>query len=182
MSIAPRTYTYDDLANTPDDGRRYEIINGELVVSPSPLLDHQRVVGRLYRWLADFVEARQLGEVFVGPTDVFFSESNVVVPDVLFVARNRSNILHRRYVAGAPDLVIEVLSTKTRRVDLGRKKALYAAAGVAEYWIADPSARTVAVWTLVNGDYEAVAPADDRRRSLVVPGFEVAVADLCARL
>lgn len=182
MSIAQGTYTYADLANTPDDGRRYEIIDGELIVSPSPVLDHQRVVGRLYLWLGSFVVARQLGEVFVGPTDVFFSESNVVVPDVLFVAGDRSDILHRRYVAGAPDLVIEALSPKTRRIDLGRKKALYAATGVAEYWIADPSARTVDVWTLVDGAYEPVAPADDRVRSLVMPGFEISLTELFTRM
>lgn len=182
MSVTQRTYTYDDLADTPEDGQRYEIIDGELFVSPSPVLDHQRVVGRLYRWLADLVDAQQLGEVFIGPTDVFFSERNVVVPDVLFVAAKRSDILHRRYVAGAPDLVIEVLSPKTRRIDLGRKKALYAAFGVAEYWIVDPSARTVAIWSLVDGEYEPVAQADEAVRSLVVPGFSVSLTELFARL
>ncbi|MDQ3692012.1 MAG: Uma2 family endonuclease [Chloroflexota bacterium] len=180
MAVTTRIYTYNDLAGTPDDGQRYEIIGGELFVSPSPILDHQRVVTRLGTQLYMYVEAHQMGEVFLGPTDVFFAETDVVVPDVLFVAGDRSDILHRRYVAGAPDLVIEVLSPKTRRRDLGVKKALYAAYGVAEYWIADPSARTLEVWTLVDGGYELVEQRGDLVRSLVVPGFEVARANLLA--
>ncbi|MDQ3411561.1 MAG: Uma2 family endonuclease [Chloroflexota bacterium] len=180
MVVTTRIYTYNDLADTPDDGQRYEIIGGELFVSPSPILDHQRVLSRLHVWLANFVWEHELGEVLVGPTDVFFAETDVVVPDVLFVARDRSDLLHRRYVAGAPDLVIEVLSPKTRRRDLGIKKALCAAYGVAEYWIADPSAHTLEVWTLVEGGYELVEQTGDMVRSLVVPGFEVALADLFA--
>lgn len=123
MSVTSRPYTYDDLVNTPDDGQRYEIIGGKIIVSPSPALDHQRGVTRLSVWLAAFAWDRHLGEVFPSLTAVKLTAADVVQPDILFVARQRSDILHEQYVAGAPDLVIEVLSDKTRRRDLGEKKA-----------------------------------------------------------
>lgn len=182
LSVADRIYTYQDLANTPDDGNRYEIINGQLIVSPVPPLVHQEVLGRLVVWLAIYVRDRELGEVHLGPVEVRLSPHNSVQPDIVFVSSDRFGIQRQTHIEGAPDLVIEVLSDHTRRFDLVQKRALYAMAGVPEYWIVDLKDRTFAVLTLVDGQYDVVAAGDGVVRSLVVPGFEIAVADVFADL
>lgn len=182
MSVAHRIYTYDDLANTPDDGRRYEIISGELIVSPAPRLDHQDVVGLLFMLLRLYVSADRLGKVYTAPTDVRLSPHNTVQPDILFVSRERLHICRPNYVDGAPDLIVEVLSDRTRGIDLVQKRALYAMAGVPEYWLVDLSDQTITVLTLVDGEYRELEEGDGIVRSLVVPGFEVAVVDVFASL
>lgn len=182
MSVVLRTYTYADLAEMPDDGNRYEIIGGELIVAPLPTTNHQRVANRLSTLLSLYVWDRDLGEVFTAPLDVVLSPYNTIQPDILFIAGARSHISDGRIIAGAPDLVIEVLSGRTRGVDLVRKKAMYATAGVREYWIADPVSRTLTLCTLVNGEYEPMEQADGMARSMVVAGFEIDVADVFAGL
>lgn len=182
MTVAFHAFTYDDLAETPDDGNRYEIINGELIVSRSAFVDHQRIVGRLTLALSRFVNARQLGEVFISPLDVVLSPYNSVQPDLFFITRDRLPHLIGRVITGAPDLAVEVLSERSRRIDLVRKKALYATAGVPEYWAVDPDHRAVTVFTLVNGLYEVVETRDGVARSLVLPGLEVNIAELFADL
>lgn len=180
MSVAHRIYTHEDLANTPDDGNRYEIINGELIVSPAPRIEHQSEVVLLISWLAPYVLSRQLGQVLCAPTDVRLSPHNTVQPDILFISTERLHILRSTYVDGAPDLVIEVLSNRTRSIDLIQKRAIYAMAGVLEYWIVDLENRTLTVLTLVDGQYQQAEQRAGITRSLVVPGFEVVVADLFA--
>lgn len=182
MSVAHRIYTYDDLANTPDDGNRYEIIGGELIVSPAPRLDHQDVVGLLFMLLRLYVSTNRLGNVYTAPTDVRLSPHNTVQPDILFVIRERFHICRPNYVDGAPDLIIEVLSDRTRGIDRVQKRALYAMAGVPEYWTVDLANRTIAVLTLVDGEYRELHAGSEIARSRVVPGFEVAVAEVFASL
>ena len=184
MSVAHQPdhiWTYADLATLPEDGHRYEIIGGELIVSPAPILDHQRIVNRLNVRLAAFVWERELGEVYAAPTDVKLSPHNVVEPDILFIARQRAHIERRAAVEGAPDLVVEVLSSGSRRRDLIQKRASYALVGIPEYLLIDPGAQTVTVLTLAEGQYAAVPPdAAGNARSLVPPGFTIAPAILFA--
>ncbi|HVR07808.1 MAG TPA: Uma2 family endonuclease [Thermoanaerobaculia bacterium] len=143
--------TYRDLRRLPDDLLRHELINGEHFVSPAPELKHQRIVLNLARILSNFVRAHRLGEVLIAPVDVLFSEHDVVEPDVLYVSGEKADRLRRRFVAGAPDLVIEVLSPSNRVVDRTKKYRLYEAQGVPEYWIVDPATDTLEV-------YRAAAP------------------------
>ncbi len=126
MSTATRLLTYEDLLNTPNDGRRYEIIGGELVVSASPLLKHQRLSMRLAVPLHE-LEQRGLGQMFEAPVDVRIAPHEIVVPDLVFVTTARLHILTEALIDGTPDLVIEILSLSTSRIDLGAKAALYAA-------------------------------------------------------
>jgi Uma2 family endonuclease len=149
-----RRYTYADLQQFPEgEGTRYEIIDGELFVTPSPNRAHQRLVLRLATALNSFVEAHTAGEVYVAPFDVLFNELNVVIPDVLFVSAARLDAIERNGVHGAPDLVIEVLSPGTRRVDLTRKKVLYEQRGAEEYWLVDPEARTLTIMRRAQGGF-----------------------------
>jgi Uma2 family endonuclease len=144
--IAQSPMTYQDLIRLPDDLLRHELIDGEHLVSPAPALRHQQVVLNLASTLRTFVRARQLGTVLVAPVDVLFSQLDVVEPDVLYVAGTHADRLRERYVAGAPDLAVEVLSPSSRGVDRIRKRRLYAAGGVPEYWIVDPDAETLEVY------------------------------------
>jgi Uma2 family endonuclease len=154
-------YSYADLATFPDDGLRREIIDGELIVSPAPRLRHQRISARLYLIIGNHLEAHGGGELFYAPVDVLFSDTNVVEPDLLFVADDQSGILTEMNVQGAPALVIEVLSEA--RIDRVRKRDLYARFGVPEYWVVDPEADRVEVYRLRGGAYakpEIFEPGD----------------------
>ena len=144
--------TYEDYAKTPDD-ERWELIDGELFRMPSPNISHQRTSRRLLFRLAPFVEDRNLGEVFDAPIDVVLSDTDTVQPDLLFISRERMEIVSPLNVRGAPDLVVEIHSPSTAQRDLTTKRALYARHGVREYWPIDPEARTVTVLLLDNGDF-----------------------------
>ncbi|HEX8154011.1 MAG TPA: Uma2 family endonuclease [Thermoanaerobaculia bacterium] len=137
--------TYDDYAAI-DDGQRYELIEGELVLNPAPILKHQFVTGAIHAILRAHVRANGVGLVMIAPTDVVLAPENVLQPDVLFVSKARATILTRANVQGAPDLVVETLSDGTRRRDENAKRRLYEQYGVAEYWVVDPEADTVRVF------------------------------------
>jgi Uma2 family endonuclease len=145
IRTAPPKMTYEDLLALPDDLLRHELIDGEHIVSPAPSLKHQRVARNLGFAIFSFVRERRLGEVFLAPVDVLFSRFDVVEPDVLFVAAENAERLQERFVDGAPDLVIEVLSPSSRRIDKVRKPRLYDAHGVKEYWLADPKSDTLEI-------------------------------------
>jgi Uma2 family endonuclease len=166
----------DDLEFVPSEreGDRHELIDGELVVTPVPVLKHQIVSGRLYRHLDRHVEVENLGMVFSAPTGVRFTPHTLVIPDLCFVAREHLPSPDAKTIDTPPDLMIEILSPGTRRRDLVLKRALYARFGVQEYWIVDPEAKTVTVLTLKEDRYESLPIADDGRiASRVLPGLEL---------
>lgn len=136
------TWTYNDLFSLPDDGKRYEIIEGELYEMPAPGWDHAITVMNVILLLAPIVRALG-GKLVTSPVDVFFPGADPVQPDILVIIPGSRAAGHGRGVEGAPDLVVEVLSPSNRGHDLLTKRALYARAGVREYWIVDPDARTV---------------------------------------
>ena len=146
MPSAPEKLTYRDFVRFPDDGQRHELIDGAHHVTPSPATLHQRVVGNLYFLIRSHVERHGGGEVFLSPFDVVFSFFDVVVPDLIVVTDAHRGGLTEKHFRGAPDLIVEVSSPRTRGRDAGAKLALYERAGVAEYWVVDPSARAVRVF------------------------------------
>lgn len=148
MSATGSKLTYDDLLAWPEDQMRHELIDGEHFMSPSPLVRHQRIAARLHAALERWNAGARAGEVLFAPTDVVFSPSNVVVPDLLFVSTARAAIIGEKNIQGAPDLLVEILSPATRDRDLGAKLRLYQRFGVREYWTADPAASTLAVHRL----------------------------------
>src|SRR6185503_16136140 len=149
--------TYDDYVTLPDDGKRYEILDGDLAVTPSPLVRHQRVLGNLYRVLDEYVREYDAGLVLLAPVDVVLEESTVVVPDLVFVAKDRLAIVTERAVEGSPDLLVEILSKGSVRRDRGAKMKLYARFEVSHYWIVDPRERTVEMHEREDEDYGAAA-------------------------
>ncbi|HEX8154013.1 MAG TPA: Uma2 family endonuclease, partial [Thermoanaerobaculia bacterium] len=138
--------TYDDYAAMADDGQRYELIEGELVLNPSPFTRHQMVAGAIYYFLEAHIRTHGGGRVLHAPCDVVLAKDTVLIPDVLFVSTARASVITPKNVQGAPDLVVEVLSDGTRRRDLNAKRRLYEQHGVAEYWVVDPDADTVRVF------------------------------------
>jgi Uma2 family endonuclease len=142
----PTRWTYAEFARLPDDGNRYEVIAGELYVSPAPRPLHQLVVTRITVALSAHVEANRMGTVFVGPIDVLFAEGDYLEPDVVFVRRERGGIESDRGLEAAPDLVVEVASPSTGGRDRILKRERYLHFGVPEYWVVDPEAREVLVY------------------------------------
>lgn len=152
-----RKLDYEDYTRLPDDGKRYEILDGELYVTASPSLLHQRLSKRLQRRLEDFFEVRGLGEVFNAPTDLILAQHDIVVPDLVIVAEPGQ--LSARAIEGVPLMVVEILSPSTRGRDRGIKMRRYAALGVSHYWIVDPDTQTIECWRLESGEYRLVTQA-----------------------
>ena len=177
QDVQPRV-GYTDLLNLPDDGRRYEICGGKLVVVPSPLVRHQVLVGAVFRILDAYARGRG-GTALVAPLDIVFDEFDVVQPDVLFFRAERAHLLQLDAVTRhAPDIVVEVLSPSTVSTDRGRKMRTFARYGVPECWIVDPVARRIEVHALRNGAYleTQVAAGDETVQSVLLPDltFEAA--------
>jgi len=146
-----KKYTYEDYCKLPED-TRYELIEGELVMSPAPKTKHQRIAGRLFMSLSEFVRKSKAGEVFISPCDVLDDE-NVVQPDILFISQERSGIIGEDNVKGAPDFVIEIVSDSTGFRDFVEKKILYGKYGVKEYWIVVPEDEAVEVFVRDEGKF-----------------------------
>ena len=178
-------YTYDDLQTFPEgDGKRYEIIDGDLLVTPSPMKRHQRVLGNFYWWVRSYLEEAPIGEVLFAPFDVVLSDVNVVEPDLLFLSNARLDRLTQKNAQGAPDLVVEVLSESTRRTDAVRKRKLYERVDVLEYWIVDPEIETVKVYRKAGDRFEQPielsSEAGDTLTTPLLPAFAVPLAKLFA--
>jgi len=156
--------TYEDFATLPDDGKRYELHEGELSVSPAPGHRHQRVIGNLFLILAPHVRATGHGEVILSPFDCIMTNITVVEPDLVYLDEARRRRLSERGLEGGPSLAVEVLSPSSIIIDRRRKMALYASHDVPWYWIVDPDAHTIEAYRLegrayrVAGVLEGAAP------------------------
>jgi Uma2 family endonuclease len=181
MATQPRTsgLTYEDLQAFPEDNFRRELIDGELIVTAAPATRHQRIVLELGALLLAHVR-RHGGEVFVAPTDVFFTKENVVQPDVLYLGPEHVSKVEEALVRSAPDLVVEVSSPSTRRLELVRKRELYQRFGVPEYWYIDLDAERVEIYRLEDDGYglPELKVRGDALDSPQIPGFTIAVVDL----
>jgi Uma2 family endonuclease len=174
----PGKLTYEDYVNLPEDGRRYEILDGKLAMTPSPGTRHQIVSGNLATALTLYVKAYDLGTVLHAPIDVILDDTTVVVPDIVFVSKARRHLITERAIEGAPDLIIEILSPTTERRDRGTKMKLYARFAVAHYWLVDPEQRPLELYELRNGTYELVQTCkrSDTVLPALFPGFAIELA------
>ena len=161
--------TYEDYAALPEDGNRYELFDGELVVSPAPRPRHQSVSVKLASRLLAHVEAHALGRIYTAPIDVILSPTTVLQPDVVFVATARAAIITERAIEDPPDLVVEILSPGTARRDRGAKARLYARFGIAHYWVLDPKAHTFEALALDGRSYRQAASAASTSRIAAAP-------------
>ncbi len=143
-------FTYHDYLEFPPDGKRYEIIDGDVFVTPSPSFDHQRIVGNVYFVVRPHVEASDLGVVVLSPFDVVLDMTNVVQPDLVFIAKKNLKRVERD-LKGPPDLAVEVLSPTTERHDRTLKLRAYEKHGVPHLWLLDPRTRSLEEYVLAKG-------------------------------
>lgn len=177
----PGHWTFEDYLRLPDDGQRYEVLRGNLYVTPAPAYDHQFSVSRLNLFLGGLALAQDLGVVLVAPFDVRLPQrlADPVEPDLVFFRKGNEPQSGDKQFTGVPDLVVEVLSPRTRRTDQGTKLAIYQEAGIPEYWLVDPLSRTVVIYRLDEARvYEEWARAGEGKTvsSEVLPGLRVVVS------
>lgn len=135
--------TYEDYVCLPDDGKTYEILGGELQVTPAPWPKHQDVSRNLEYMLLQYVQQHASGKVYYAPIDIIVDPHNIVQPDIIFISADRLDIIGEKNVQGMPDLIIEILSPSTRHKDRVLKLRVYASHGLKHYWIVDPDEQTL---------------------------------------
>lgn len=174
----PRRYTYPDLVTFPDDHLRREIIDGELIVNAAPVTRHQSAVVAILVAFFNYEKAFG-GKALCAPYDVVFASDNVVEPDVLFIRSDHLDRLGANYLEGPPDLVVEISSPSTRRLELVRKRELYQRFAVPEYWYVDLELDRVEVYGLGEDGYPppAVKYPGDTLEPAGLPGLSVPVAE-----
>src|SRR5262245_21453603 len=154
--------TYEDYLELPDDGQRYEIIDGVLYVTPAPIPDHQRASGELYLLIASWVKAHPPAEAFYAPVDLILANDTIVQPDLLVVLSPA--VITRRGVEAPPALVVEILSPSTAKRDRGLKRTRYARSHVPEYWVVDLDQRCI--------EQYVASPGGDLEIRMMLPEHE----------
>jgi len=149
-------FTYQDYIHFPDNGKRYQIINGEVYMSPAPVPYHQRIIIKLSKILDEFVAKHNLGIVFIAPCDILLSDEDIVQPDIFFISNENLNIIKEKYIEGVPDLTIEITSTYTKKLDKLLKKRLYETYQVKEYWVVDVEKKTLQRFAHRGRSYEEI--------------------------
>ena len=172
--------TFEEFRQFPVDGKRYELVRGEVHVTPAPATRHQFTVQNLAGSLGPHVIKNNLGEVLTAPLDVRLGEDTVFEPDLIFISNARAGIIQEDWIAGAPDLVVEVLSPSTAGYDRATKLPMYAESGVSEFWIIDSQAKTVEVLKLQGKKYfmDATLAGDQILTSDLFPGWQLPLRDL----
>jgi len=175
-------WTYEDYLAFPEDGKRYEIIEGDCLMSPAPRTKHQDISFRLTSFLYRHLQKSRQGRAFAAPTDVILSDINIVQPDILVVLAARTSIITEKNIQGAPDIVIEIISETSRKTDEITKKKLYERYGVSEYWIVDPELALVKIYRLTDGRYgRAEERAEERGETVttaLLPGLDISLTEL----
>ena len=170
--VQPRV-SFADLQQTPEDGRRYELYDGEVFVVPAPTPLHQLAILQLAGLLKAYTQTHG-GFVFLSPIDIVFSEFNVLQPDLVFFVNGREHLIDlRQAIRIVPDIAIEVVSPSSVRTDRGKKMQAFARYGVREYWILDPEPRSVEVYGLAEAGYlltETVS-GSGAAHSTILPDF-----------
>ena len=159
MNLTTTQLTYHDYRLLPDDGKRYEVIEGDLYMTPAPVTRHQIIVGRLIHCLLSYLETHPVGTVLSAPCDVVLSDSDIVQPDVLYVRNDSAAHVTEHNVQGPPDVVVEILSPGTAARDRDLKRKRYERFGVQEYWLVDPDHNTLEILVLQAGQYTQVCCA-----------------------
>jgi Uma2 family endonuclease len=172
--------TVKEFCELPEGPPYFQLIDGDLYMSPSPRRYHQRISMHLIGVLFGFIEEHDLGELYAAPSDVTFADDVVLNPDLYFVSRERAHILTEQGATGAPDLVIEILSPSTAKLDVGRKREIYAESGVREMWIVAPETRTVEIYRFAeNREHPiAVLSTGEALTSPILPGLALPIADV----
>jgi len=158
----------------PDDGNRYELLNGVITMAAAPTWKHQLVSRAIFRLIDQWVVEHVLGDTLFAPVDVILDDENVLQPDIVFVDEAHLSGVQGGRMHGAPQLLVEVISPTSRGRDSVEKAMQYARAGAAEYWLADPRLETISVFSLIDLVYVERSPDDgDVSASVVLPGLRI---------
>lgn len=170
----------DDIWDTPEDGNRYEVIDGVLYMTPPPIEPHQNAASVLHGHMWPYIRSRQLGRLYFAPIGVVLDDENGIQPDLVFVSAAHLGIIVERGIEGSPDLVVEILSPSTRARDRGVKMRRYAAAGVPHYWIVDPRTRSLEAYRLGAEGYELIGTFGPGAifQPELFPGLEIPIDEL----
>ncbi len=182
LSTLARPITRHEYALIPVGAPNYQLIEGDLVMAPSPSTFHQDILLNLAGLLRDYLAAHPVGKIYIAPLDTYLSDINVYQPDLLFIRQENSGIIEEHGIEGAPDLAVEILSKSSAKYDLGPKRSVYARTGVEELWIIDPAKRTLALYRLSeNADTPAATyRAKQKFTSTLLPGLSIDLAAVFA--
>ena len=171
------SWTYDDYAALPDDGNRYEIVNGVLIMAPAPGPEHQSIAVRIAYYMFPHIDLAGIGKLFTAPLDVDLGPKNVYQPDLVVVLNTHLDRVAEKKIIGAPDLVVEVASPSTAAYDRLTKYEKYAHAGIREYWMVKPKSRSVEVLVLEGREYRSLGifRGEQTLPSRIVPDLPVGV-------
>ncbi len=161
MHTDVKKYTYHDYSKL-EEGAPYQLIDGELIMSPSPIVYHQKILLNLIRQLSNYTKKNNMGLILPAPMDVYLEVYETYQPDIIFISNERKNIIGEKKIEGAPDLVIEILSESSAYYDLKHKKNIYEKHNVKEYWIADPIDKSIEVYENKNGSYKLFSRAKEK--------------------
>jgi Uma2 family endonuclease len=179
-SKKPKLLTFEDYARmTPPDSGNYELHNGKLIFMPSPLFLHQDISASLSVELYFFVKKNKLGKVVTAPMDVILTEHDTFQPDILFISKDRLNIIEGQ-IKGAPNLIVEILSDGNSAKEMSYKKHIYESTGVQEYWLINPTKKTVTQYKNEDGEFFPIHILDTEGvlQSIVVEGFSFKINDI----
>ncbi|OGO38141.1 MAG: hypothetical protein A2Z03_06450 [Chloroflexi bacterium RBG_16_56_8] len=185
VQIAPvrrqvKHWTYEEYRALPEDGNRYEVVEGELLMTAAPLIDHQRVSANLQFILETYIRANSWGTLFDAPVELYLDEKSFVEPDIVCVAQAHRGIIKKKNITGVPDLIVEILSPSTARYDRVIKMNAYARHQVPHYWIVDPEAKTLEAFEWEKGTYRLVAARAEEEtfQPALFPSLTISLADL----
>ena len=181
VSLFPKQgkWTEEDYFKLPETNRIIELSEGRLIITPAPTTKHQRISSKLYLLIGNFVSSKNLGEACYSPLDVRLLEGTIRQPDIVFMSNEHLDRITERYW-GVPDLAIEILSESTAKEDRINKFFEYLQAGILEYWIVDPEAKTIDVYTLIKGAYVPYGrwKIGENAKSKLLVGFEVSIDEI----
>jgi len=181
LKLFPRQgeWTEEDYFNLPETNRIIELSEGRLIITPAPTTQHQEISSKLHLLIGNFVSLNNLGKVCYSPLDVRLWEGTIRQPDIVFMSNEHLDRITERYW-GVPDLAIEILSESTAKEDRADKFFEYSKAGILEYWIVDPEAKTIDVYTLIKGAYTPYGRwgIGEIAKSKLLVGFEVSIDEI----
>ena len=183
ISVVEERVTAQDYRSLPQSGEQYQLIEGDLHMAPAPNRFHQDISRNILLSIANYLETHPVGIIYSAPFDVYLNDVNVFQPDLVFITRENFGVLTDAGVEGVPDLIVEILSPGTAKLDRNPKPRVYAESGVRELWLIDPEAGSVAVYYLQKNALQpaAVYSAEDRFTSNFFPGLFFSTVDIFKR-
>lgn len=180
VAAPTKAVTYAEYRALPENGKRYEVLEGELYMTAAPVLNHQRVLRTLLGILDRHIQATKWGEILPAPVELYLDKRNFVEPDIVAVSNARRSILREKNIQGAPDLVIEIISPSTARTDRIRKAKLYAKHQIPHYWIVDYADKTLEAFEWSKGGYVLAAALEEDQvfEPSLFPDFKIPLQTL----